>query len=66
MKMFMIIKATMESGKFFTNVFVDGYGYPSSEIYFNKELAENAFNYHKSKGEKVKIVAFDCKILAEN
>ena len=66
MKMFMIIRDELDSGKFFTATFVNGYGYPENNIYFDEDLAKKQFDYYKSKGYKVKMVAFDCAILAEN
>ena len=66
MKMFMIIRDKLDSGKFFTATFVNGYNYPTNDIYFDETLAKEQFKYYKSKGDKVKMVAFDCTILAEN
>lgn len=65
MKMYIIVEDT-GLGKSFTSVFVNGYGYPNSEIFFDEESAKKEFKYQKSKGRKVKLVAFNCEILAEN
>ncbi len=66
MKMFMIIRDKLDSGKFFTATYAEGYGYPENDIYFDEKLAKEQFDYYKSRGDKVKMVAFDCTILAEN